>query len=149
MLYFDTSFLVPYILPEATSERVQEFFRMHAGESLALSHWTRVEFASMLAREVRMRSLSEQTAQDADARFQATMAASFEIILPNADDFDLCKRYLLRFETGLRVGDAMHLAIAGNHRARVLYSLDHKLLKAARLLGLPAETGIRFSGGRR
>jgi predicted nucleic acid-binding protein len=71
------------------------------------------------------------------------VAQSFEIILPNAHDFDLCRDYLLRFETGLRVGDAMHLAIAGNHQARAFYSLDKKLLKAGRLLGLPMDAGIR------
>lgn len=29
MLYFDTSFIVAYILPEATSSRVQNFFSEH------------------------------------------------------------------------------------------------------------------------
>lgn len=73
MLYFDTSFVVPYILPEATSNRVQRFFRDHGNEQLAISHWTRVEFASMLAREVRVGGLTEQAARDADVRFETAM----------------------------------------------------------------------------
>jgi predicted nucleic acid-binding protein len=137
MLYFDTSFLVPCILPEATSARIQDFFRAHTGESLNISHWTRVEFASMLAREVRMDGLTAQAARDADARFEMLVAQSFEVILPDANDFNLCRRYLQRYETGLRVGDALHLAIAGNRQVRALYSLDKKLLKAASMLGLP------------
>jgi len=34
---------------------------------------------------------------------------SFAVLLPNADDFGLAKRYLGQFETGLRAGDALHL----------------------------------------
>lgn len=54
MHYFDTSFLVPLILSEASSEPVSAFVESLAGEDLAVSHWTRLEFASLLAREVRM-----------------------------------------------------------------------------------------------
>ncbi len=118
MLYFDTSFIVPYILPEATSNRIQEFLGEHHAEQLTISDWTRVEFFSMLAREVRGGGLAEQAARDADTRFEAAMAQSFTVVLPDRNDFNLCKRYLQRFETGLRVGDALHLAIASNHRVR-------------------------------
>jgi hypothetical protein len=38
MLYFDTSFIVPYILPEATSSKIQQFFREHDDEELCISH---------------------------------------------------------------------------------------------------------------
>ena len=68
---------------------------------------------------------------------------SFTVLLPNADDFALAKRYLGRFETGLRAGDALHLAVASNHRAAVIYSLDKTLLKAGKLLDLPVSMGVR------
>ncbi len=41
MLYFDTSFVVPYILPETTSGRVQQFLATHHADELAISHWVR------------------------------------------------------------------------------------------------------------
>ena len=41
MRYFDTSFLVPLILPEATSEPIAGFFEDLPTEDLAVSHWTR------------------------------------------------------------------------------------------------------------
>ena len=65
MRYFDTSFLVPLILPEATSEHVSGFLEALEGDDLAVSHWTRVEFASLLAREVRMGGLDIGTARQA------------------------------------------------------------------------------------
>ena len=117
--YFDTSFLVPLILSEATSDLIAGFFGDLSVGSLAVSHWTRVEFSSLLAREVRMGGLSADTAHEAEARFEAMVEESFEVLLPNGDDFNLAKEYLGRFDTGLRAGDALHLAIAGNHWAEV------------------------------
>jgi len=56
---------------------------------------------------------------------------------------DTALRYLGRFETRLRAGDALHLAIANNHRAAVIYSLDRTLVDAGKILNLPVSMGIR------
>lgn len=146
MRYFDTSLLVPLILPEATSEPIARFFADLSVEELAVSHWTRVEFSSLLAREVRMGGLSAEVAREADTRFEAMIEDSFAVILPNGDDFDLAKAFLARFDTGLRAGDALHLAIARNHGAATIYSLDKALLRAGRILGVQAGTGIGSQG---
>ena len=146
MLYFDTSFLVPLILPEATSDRIVEFLRGLTSDQFAVSHWTRVEFSSLIAREVRMGGLNTSAATQADARFETMVGESFTVLLPNADDFDLAKEYLGSHETGLRAGDALHLAIARNHRAKMIYSLDKLLLKAGQVLGLPVSAGIIIPG---
>ena len=143
MLYFDTSFLVPLILPEATSDQIAAFVRRLPAEEFAVSHWTRVEFSSLIGREVRMGSLNAHAPARADARFEAMVDESFSIVLPNADDFSLAKRYLGQFETGLRAVDALPLAVANNHRAAVIYSLDKTLLKAGKILDLPVSMGIR------
>jgi hypothetical protein len=142
VLYFDTRFLVPLILPEATSDSIAAFVGGLSTEEFAVSHWTMVEFSSLIAREVRMGGLDVQTATRADARFESMVNESFSVLLPNADDFGLAKRYLGRFETGLRAGDALHLAIANNHRAEVIYTLDRTLLDAGKILNLPVSKGI-------
>lgn len=142
MLYFDTSFLVPLIIPEATSDKITAFVRGLSAEEFSVSHWTRVEFSSLIAREVRMGGLDVQSAARADARFEAMLDESFSVFLPDIDDFRVAKRYLGQFETGLRAGDALHLAIAKNHYAAVIYSLDETLLKAGEILGLPVSRGI-------
>jgi predicted nucleic acid-binding protein len=143
VLYFDTSLLVPLILPEATSDSIAAFVHGLSPEPLTVSHWTRVEFSSLIAREVRVGGLDVQTARRADARFEAMVEDSFSVLLPNADDFGLAKRYLGRFETSLQAGDALHLAIATNHRAAVIYSLERTLLDAGKILNLPVSMGIR------
>ena len=142
MLYFDTSFLAPLVLPESTSEKIAAFVRRLPVEELTVSHWTRVEFSSLIARDVRMSVLDAAAGARADARFEAMVDASFAVLLPNADDFGLAKRYLGKFNTGLRAGDALHLAIAGNRQAEAFYSLDKGPLMAGRLLDLPVSMGI-------
>lgn len=142
MHYFDTSFLVPLILPEATSEPIARFFQDLQAEGMAVSHWTRVEFSSLLAREVRMGGLSAEAAREADARFEAMVEESFTVILPNGNDFDVAKEYLGRYETGLRAGDALHLAVAKNHGAEAIFSLDKALLRAGQILGVQVSAGI-------
>lgn len=104
MRYFDTSFLVPLILPEATSEQVSGFFETLQGADPAVSHWTRVEFASLLAREVRMGGLDSGTARKAGSQFETLIGESFVVLLPNGDDFDRAREWLGSFETGLRAG---------------------------------------------
>ena len=142
MLYFDTSFLAPLVLPESTSDKIAAFVRRLPVEELTVSHWTRVEFSSLIARDVRMSVLDAAAGARADARFEAMVDASFAVLLPNADDFGLAKRYLGKFNTGLRAGDALHLAIAGNRQAEAFYSLDKGPLMAGRLLDLPVSMGI-------
>ena len=142
MLYLDTSFLTPLIKLEPTSERVTRFVAgLPAGE-MAISHWTRVEFSSMLAREVRMGGMDIVGAGYATTQFDAIIAESFTVLLPGPEAFDLARQYLAHYESGLRGGDALHLAIARTHRATAIYSLDRVLIKAGDLFGLPVSAGI-------
>src|SRR6266852_230111 len=117
MKYFDTSFLAPLILEESTSSRVEQFMAGLALGELAISHWTRVEFASLLARIVRMGRIERRAAQGAIGQFESVVAQSFIVLTPSASDFGLAKEYLENFESGLRAGDALHLAIAKNNSA--------------------------------
>ena len=146
MRYFDTSFLVPLVLPEAVSEPITGFFEDLSADALAVSHWTRVESASLLAREVRMGGLEAAAARKVGSQFETMIEESFVVFLPNSDDFDRAKEWLDRFETGLRAGDALHLAIASNRGAEAIYSLDKLMLAAGKTLQVPATTGVHLPG---
>jgi predicted nucleic acid-binding protein len=147
LLYFDTSFVAPLILQEATSAKVESFVTRLPAGTLAISQLVRVEFSSLLAREVRMGGLDVKTARVADSQFEAIVKESFIVLLPSADDFDLAKEYLGNYRTGLRAGDALHLAVAKNHNGQAIYSLDKTLLRAGKILGLPVSTGISAAEG--
>jgi predicted nucleic acid-binding protein len=141
-LYFDTSFLGPLFLQEQTSTRIERVFAGLAGQDLAISHWTRVEFSSLLAREVRMGGMTATVAREVDAEFETLASVSLLVLLPGMEDFELAKEYLARHRSGLRAGDALHLAIARNRGSERIYSLDNTLLKAGRSLGLPMTRGL-------
>jgi uncharacterized protein len=142
MLYFDTSFLVPLVLAEATSARVQRFVAGLPKEQLATSHWTRVEFSSGLGRDVRMGQMQMREASEVDARFEALIMASFRVLTPTVGDYVLAKSYIGNYATGLRAPDALHLAIAANNAAETIYTLDDGMLTAGTVLGLPTSLGI-------
>lgn len=142
MYYFDTSFLAPLILEEATSARVEAFVARLPTGALFVSDWTRLEFASLLAREVRMGGLAERDARGADEQFAQMVEESYQVVTPSASDFALATSYVQNFATKLRAGDALHLAIARNHAMKALYTLDEMMLKAAKLLRVPAARGI-------
>jgi predicted nucleic acid-binding protein len=143
MLYLDTSFIAPLVLNEDVSHQVEAFLTKQAIGSLAISQWTRVEFCSLVAREVRMKHFSTQVAEAVIAEFETLVQESCQVWLPEAADYGLARTLLTRFDSGLRGGDALHLAIARNHGADKVLTLDEGLLKSARLLEIPAACGIR------
>ncbi|WP_297451905.1 type II toxin-antitoxin system VapC family toxin [Ferrovum sp.] len=143
MLYFDTSFVAPLILEEVVSEKIEAFLTKLPAGDLCISHWTRVEFSSLIAREVRMGGLPESDALQAIAQFDELVTDSFQVVAPGVADYGLAKEYIAHFATKLRAGDALHLAIAHNNGAKTLYTLDEGLLHAAKFLKVQASRGIK------
>ena len=143
LYYFDTSFVTPLFLQEPTTTQVVSFMQNFTTEQLATSYWTQVEFASLVARHVRMQTLTEKQALQLVKNFEQYLENFFYIITPNVDDFKLATKLLEEHHTGLRGGDALHLAISKNHGAECFYTLDKKLLKAASLLNISAKIGIQ------
>ncbi len=143
--YFDTSYLIPLVMREPSSDAVIGYVgAMEPGEPTT-SAWTRVEFASALGIRVRNRLLTEDEAADAEAGF-AELLASFTVLAVERADMERAARILQDRSLGLRGGDALHVAIAGNHEAAAFLSLDKTLLRAARRLGAPASTGVPIVG---
>lgn len=144
MLYCDTSFLAPLILEEATSAKVEAFIHKYAADELCVSHWTRVEFSSILAGEVRMGGLSVDDALDADREFDELTAGSFRVLSPQPADFELARHFIQDYRTALRAGDALHLAIARNYGAKAVLTLDAGMLKAGKLLKIAMNPGFHL-----
>ena len=92
-----------------------------------------------------MGELDPAAAHEAGSRFESMIEESFVVLMPDRNDFDRARDWVNRFETGLRAGDALHLAIADNRRADAIYSLDRSMVAAATQLGLPATEGILLS----
>ncbi|MCA1793406.1 MAG: hypothetical protein LC660_05940 [Desulfobacteraceae bacterium] len=58
------------------------FHHLPAEQTLVASQWTRVEFASVLSRLVRMGELSKETAGLCNERFSLLLVENFEVVLP-------------------------------------------------------------------
>jgi predicted nucleic acid-binding protein len=143
MLYLDTSFVAPLVIAEDTSNAVEAFvLKLKPGE-LATSLWTQVELASLVSRRVRMGELSTAEAEAVRREFERMLSESFELLVPSAVDFAAAAKYLEVPKTGLRAGDALHLAIAANHGARKILTLDAGFIDAGKQLKLPVNRGIR------
>ena len=79
MVYLGTSILAPLILEERTSAAVERFVAGLPPAELAISNWTRIEFSSFLAREVRMGGLDGPAAREADAQFETVVTESLVV----------------------------------------------------------------------
>ena len=144
--YFDTSYLAPLIVNEPYTASVGDFVSTLDRSKLSTSRWTLVEFASMLARGVRMRSLSRQEADGFQDRFERMIDDTFSVILPTTEDYAKAATFLAGAQTVLRGPDALHLAIAGNHGATAILSPDKKMIVAGQTFGLPIGTGTALPG---
>ncbi|MFN0316706.1 MAG: type II toxin-antitoxin system VapC family toxin [Burkholderiales bacterium] len=143
MHYFDTSFITPLLLAEPASSQVEAYAGKLPAGGLFISHWTALELASVVAREVRMKRLNEADARTVLAEFDSLVSDSLNVLAPTVADFGLAREYIERFATGLRGGDALHLAIAANHGAKKILTLDQGFLDAGKLLKLPVTRGIK------
>lgn len=143
MVYLDTSFIAPMVIAEDSSDAVEAFvLKLKPGE-IATSLWTQVELASLVSRKVRMEELSVAEAEAVRREFNRLLGESFELLVPAAADYAAAAEYLERPKTGLRAGDAFHLAVAASHGATKILTLDAGLINAGKLLKLPVALGIR------
>ena len=143
MIYLDTSFVTPLFRVEPSSGKVADFVSKQATGTLSISKWTGVEFASMVSRSVRMGGLSADAGRNLVEVFDATIASSFVVLVPNSYDFDLAQEYVAHFPTHLRAPDALHLAVAHNNGIEFIATLDEGMLAAAKKLKIPAKRVIR------
>ena len=139
MYYLDTSFIAPAFIREAASTQVIDWLKKTPADSLYASLWVKTEFASLLARRVRMKESTPAFSERTFAKFSDWLNVTCKVIVPNAADFELAARYVRRFDTGLRGGDALHLAIASSHGGLTVVTYDQKLVQAAKLLKVTAQ----------
>ena len=141
MIYLDTSFIAPLVIAEDGSATVEAMvLKVKPGE-LATSAWTQIELASLVARKLRMGELSVAEAEAVRHELRTILNESFRLLIPAAADFAVAIRFLEMPRTGLRAGDALHLAIAANHSAKKIWSLDQGFIKAGKQLKLPVAAG--------
>ena len=141
MIYLDTNLVVALCTPERDSERIEAALAT-IKEGFCISEWTRVEFTSAVGIKFRNRELGEPLARRVLSDYYEAFEPGIEVITPSRDDYILAAYYLQDIKSGLRGGDALHIAVAVNSKATRLLTLDRAFIKAARAIdeisvGLP------------
>jgi predicted nucleic acid-binding protein len=135
MIYCDTSLLVPALVPESASSRVQLWLEAQPESSLCVSPWVATEFSSAIALKLRHGALQSEHKSGILTRWRAMQADQLVVIPVPGDAFDLAARFCDMSVSILRAGDALHLAVAslGGH---ALATLDERMRERAAAVGV-------------
>lgn len=135
MVYLDTSALVPMFMREPKTEAVLAWLES-AGEPVAVSDWSLVEFASAASMKVRSGSVTAKAARAAIEQAQTFVRAFCTVATPREEEFRRATELAGDSSTGLRAGDALHLAIAEGLGAGTILCSDDAMAQGARALGM-------------
>ncbi|OOC08929.1 MULTISPECIES: type II toxin-antitoxin system VapC family toxin [Thioalkalivibrio] len=137
MRYLDTSLLVAALTREPRTGDMQTWLAAQPVETLHISDWTVTEFSAALSMKVRRQILTTGERATVLAAFAGLREASLSNLSVAATDYAIAAHFADQHDSGLRAGDALHLAIAYNHGLE-LCSLDKVLVAAAEPLGVNA-----------
>lgn len=135
MRFWDSSAIVPLLVPEVMSPSVQ---KLYEADSLMFAWWgTEIECTSAICRRQRAGGLRPDVVTDALLRLSA-LRASWHEVEPGEDIRESARRFLRVHD--LRAGDALQLAAAffaaeARPATLELVTLDDRLLEAARREG--------------
>ena len=132
-VYFDASVLVSFFTEDSFSSRADQAFRGHAIVP-AVSDFGAAEFASAIARHVRMRLLSSGEAREVFSDFDAWVARTGARIETTPADIRAAEAVLRHLGLTLRTPDAIHIAIAHRIGAE-LATFDVRMSECAAAMG--------------
>jgi predicted nucleic acid-binding protein len=135
-IYLDTSALLPYYREEKNSQVIQGFLSS-LNNSAGISDLTELEFASALARWVRMKELNEAQASLVENAFiDDKRSKLFRRLTISAKHYRQAHKWISSRKTALRALDALHLACSFGARLEMV-TCDEVLAKSADVLGVP------------
>ncbi|HEX8363961.1 MAG TPA: type II toxin-antitoxin system VapC family toxin [Allosphingosinicella sp.] len=134
MFYIDTSVLVSAVSAEVGTPAVLEW--LETAEGVLVSDWLMTEAVAALSQKHRMGVISAAEQAGALAALRRYIEGAFESLPVTREDFRTAARLAERSETGLRGGDALHVAVASGANA-TLVTLDRKQARAGEMLGIP------------
>ena len=131
MIYVDTSVLVALCVNEARSADVARWYAGSNGE-LTSAVWCVTEFASALGIKQRTGQITAVQAAVAWQSFERLCASDLQLFPIDPATFHRAAVLTLDAASGLRAGDALHLAAAMEAKARSMATLDEVLARNAK-----------------
>jgi hypothetical protein len=131
MLYVDTSVLVALCTQEPKTADVVRWYAACTDE-LVSAAWCVTEFASALGLKQRTNQLTADQANAAWVKFERVCANDLQLLPVEASTFHKAATLTMDPATGLRAGDALHLACAIAAGVQGLLTLDMVFAKNAK-----------------
>lgn len=136
--YADTCVLLSLFFRDSGTPAALAWLGARGNERITASHWSLTEFISAAGIMARRGDLSAELHREGIARFRRFCAARLTLETPEAADFDRAGIWLENFPSGLRAGDALHLAVCAR-LGTILCTANGVLADAAAMLGMPVE----------
>jgi uncharacterized protein len=140
MIYVDTSVLVAMYVRETGSRAVDRWYSA-CTEDMVSSAWCVTEFANALSIKQRTGQVDEAAALVAWQQFERLCANDLQLLPIDPSTYHRAAILALDAGSGLRAGDALHLAAAHDSKAASMATLDKVLAKNAKRHGI---TAIKF-----
>lgn len=134
-VYLDSSVWIALLTQEPTASALSEWLSGEPGQ-LITAHWTRTELASALSIKVRRGEIKPSVSKGLLQQFDEWVASEVQLLPVDSSDFLQASYMCADAASGLRAGDALHLAIALRCQTSHVASLDQNMLKNARRLGI-------------
>jgi predicted nucleic acid-binding protein len=132
MVYVDTSVLVAMCAQEAKTADVLKWYS-ECTKELVSAVWCVTEFASAMGLKQRTGQLTAEQAQTAWTMFERMCANDLQLLPIEAATYHKAAMMTMNTASGLRAGDALHLACAIEAKCKSMATLDVVLAKNAKL----------------
>lgn len=135
VIYFDTSALAKWYLPEEQSSEVEKYIQEHG--PVVISELTVVEMRDLLARHRKEGNIDPSTEIKVFATFEEDIRQKFLICHPLSDGVARGAVNLLSVlsDLPLRMVDAMHLTIAKEIQTDIFATADGIMAAGAKAMG--------------
>jgi len=131
-VYLDASVLVAFFVADPFSSRAETFIGKQT--SIYVTDFAAVEFASAVARHVRVRRVTTSEARSALLAFDAWRDGTSNKLHTIPQDMEDAAAIIRRLDLNIRTGDALNIAIAMRLDA-ALATFDDRMAGNARALG--------------
>lgn len=140
MIYLDTSVVAAWLCNEAPSRAINRWYSSTT-EALVGSDWLAVEFSSAVAIKQRQLALKASECRQCWQAFEEiTTSATIQLLPVPRAAHRLAAELCRQAKSGLRAGDALHIAMARTVGAKYFFTLDANQAKNARHQGLALVT---------